>query len=167
MFSGIKHCHNLMSLYGLWLKDMTDMREQQTLGSVVYPNTPAMSYSHLSGVGSQKCLRSDVTYTGDWSSATPPSPTWTSLSLHTNTHPCDFMSYTFNPALVLWAPTAEANKVTSQLFISSNNKAIAVLLIQVALWKASVLELHEHTGQPGNVHLIISELSSASYNGQQ
>lgn len=71
MISCIKH---LMSLCGVWLKDMTDMREQQTLGSVVYPNTAAMSYSHLSGVGSQKCLRSDVTYTGDWSSATPPPP---------------------------------------------------------------------------------------------
>lgn len=96
------------------LLDDTSIEDTGVADTVIYPNTAAMSYSHLSGVGSQKCLRSDVTYTGDCGQIDP-SPLTHKTYTHylSQTHVYVTAAPTLSIQLAQQTSAAAANKVSS------------------------------------------------------
>lgn len=108
------------------------------------------------GVGSQKCLRSDVTYTGaldpnldlsvffPWH-ALPPHLLSFAISFYLFSHKNTFMWLYLHTLLSqvsarrsAASSPVRANKVSSVLFIISNNRAIT----QVSIWAAALYESH-------------------------
>lgn len=139
------------------------MQSQRHKPNYLYTNRPTHTLTHMQqwvihtreGVGSQKCLRSDVTYTG----ALDPnldlcvlfffltcscSPSF-AISLYLFCHKHAFMWLYLRPYFSLTSARHSAapspvrpNKVSSILFIISNNRAIT----QVSIWGAALYESH-------------------------